>query len=524
MKIALLSNINIEIVKTLLEDVYQVYIPPGYGTWFQEILDRNSGIYQFSPDVVVFIIDANSILRDSKSSSFWEELIAEESKKVISATQNFKDCYSIVSTIDVRRRQIRPLSSSNIERKIECFWNEKIEQLCLNERQMGMLDIKNLVEDIGRLNFYDDKMWYKGNIPHSIKASRAIANEITRLVNAHLLRKKKCLVLDLDNTLWGGVVAEDGIDGIVLGGPKEGSRFVDIQQRISELKDTGVLLAVVSKNNQNDVLSVIRSHPNMVLHENDFIRIHANWNKKAENIRDLAQELNIGLDSIVFLDDNPVEREEMKVLLPKVTTIEPQHATAIFENDIIELYKDHFLCEFLTDEDKQKTLEYIGEQKREELRKISLSLEEYLQKLQIKIYIHRALPEEVERIAQLTQKTNQFNLTTRRYSVEEIKALLNDPLTAIYSVKTCDKYGENGLVLVAIIKKKDKIAFIDTFLMSCRVMGRMIEDTVLALIEESLRSEGLSECIGEYLPTGRNTPVADFFERMEIIVHPMSHL
>jgi len=344
-----------------------------------------------------------------------------------------------------------------------------------------------------------------------MSGEKAIAEEIGRAWNAIKGNRKKCLVLDLDNTLWGGVIGEDGLQGIELSTTKEGSRFRDFQKRIKDLKDQGVLLTIASKNNEEDAMEAIRDHPDMVLREDDFVIIKANWEPKPVNIQKIANELNIGLDSLVFIDDNPIERESVKNALPEVNVPDFPKDTSMLESFVIEISKRYFPVLKLTEEDLSKTDQYKVEQKRNEIKQKSISIEEYLLSLEMKKTFRQIDESDVTRAAQLTQKTNQFNLTTRRYTESDIWNMMKSEDHQVWIGDLEDKFGSYGKVILAIVKLEENTAIIDTFLMSCRVMGRNIEKEFLNEIEKEMVSKGKNRIISEYIPTTKNSVVKDFW-------------
>jgi FkbH-like protein len=345
-----------------------------------------------------------------------------------------------------------------------------------------------------------------------MKAEKVLEQYINRCVDSVKGKRKKCMVLDLDNTLWGGVVGEVGMEGIELSDYKEGARYKDFQKKLKEIKDLGIILAVVSKNNFDDAIKVIREHKHMVLKEEDFVALKINWDLKSQNIRDLSEELNIGLDSIVFIDDNPVERESVKRELPEVTVPGFPQDTSELLNFAVELYHNYFYTLDITDEDTVKTEIYRQNMKRRDAQKSSASYEDFLKSLETKIEIRRISAENVQRAAQLTQKTNQFNLTTKRYSEQELLALIDEEGFEGFVAYVSDRFGDNGMVSVVITKRKtDTEIELDTFLLSCRVMGRFIEEQIIGFIEDLYKKSGYKRLVTYYKPTEKNAPVKDFF-------------
>ncbi|NCU28946.1 MAG: FkbH, partial [Candidatus Moranbacteria bacterium] len=265
------------------------------------------------------------------------------------------------------------------------------------------------------------------------------------------------------------------------------------------------------KNNEEDAMEAIREHPDMVLREDDFVIIKANWERKPVNIQNIAKELNIGLDSLVFIDDNPIERESVKNALPEVNVPDFPKDTSMLESFAIEISKRYFPVLKLTDEDLKKTNQYKVEQKRNEIKQKSISIEEYLESLEMKKTFRQIDESDVTRAAQLTQKTNQFNLTTRRYTESDIWNMLKSEDHQVWIGELEDRFGSYGKVILAIVKLEENTAVVDTFLMSCRVMGRNIEKDFLSEIEKEMTLKGKTQIIAEYIPTPKNAVVKDFW-------------
>jgi len=372
------------------------------------------------------------------------------------------------------------------------------------------------VEQVGRSTLYSNKRWYLGGLRFSTGGEKLIAKALERILDAHLVARKKCLLLDLDNTLWGGVIGEDGLAGIQLSGTGAGARYRDFQLRIRDLAKMGVILGIVSKNNEADALEVFERHEHMALSKNDFAAMKINWSPKAQNIVELAQDLDIGTDSIVFIDDNPVEREAIRTALPEVIVPEFPADTAELPSFIEQVYKDCFFTLESTADDRRRTEVYLANAKRAAERSTTLSVDEFLTGLRTKILFTPVCEEDLPRAAQLTQKTNQFNLTTRRYTEQELRALQATPGAKVFIASVTDKYGDNGKVCVSIVRKEAlDTAELDTFLMSCRVMGRFIEDQILDQLVKELRTNGLSKLRVQFIPTKKNAPARAFIERLQ---------
>ena len=510
--IALLSNITIETLSIEVSKITgeEVYTAPGYNTWVQEIIGAE--FVEQKPSAVFIILDGLQLLGDTLPSNIDEArtIIAGYFEPIKLFVQHHPEIPTFVSSLDIPQNKISPLVSSRIEYKVESYWRSELE-----EERIPIIELAEIARNIGRSKFYSPRMWYLGSIPFSMAGGKAIAQEIGRAFNALKGIRKKCLVLDLDNTLWGGVIGEDGVNGIELSALKEGARFRDFQKGIKDLKNEGVILAIVSKNNKEDVHDAIRKHPDMILRESDFVAILANWDPKPLNIEKLAVELNIGLDSFVFIDDNPVERETVKILLPDVTVPEFPKDTSTLWQFISDISTKYFPLLKLTGEDIKKTDQYRTEYKRAELKKTSSSLEDYLESLNMKLTVREIKEDDIARSAQLTQKTNQFNLTARRYTEGDIRRMSDSKEYKIWIGELEDRFGSYGKVILAIAKLEGSgTANIDTFLMSCRVMGRNVEKNFLDFVESSLAAEGISKIIGKYIDTQKNTVVKDFWTKM----------
>ena len=317
-------------------------------------------------------------------------------------------------------------------------------------------------------------------------------------------------MLDADNTLWGGVIGEDGIGGIQLGSAFPGSAYVEFQRALKRLRDRGVLLAVASKNDPREVDDVFASHDEMVLTSDDIAVWQVNWLSKSQSIEAIAKELNIGVDAMVFVDDSDYELAEVASQVPDVIRLQVPEEVALLP----DLLADSGLFRNLqvTSEDLARTEMIIQERDRRSVES-TMSREEFLVSLELVLNYFQVADEHVGRVAQLTNKTNQFNLTTVRRSEADVRALLADPSYALRAIRVSDKFGDYGLVGVAILRVDGQRAEIDTLLMSCRVLGRGIETGLLAKLAETAKDRGATEIVGRYLPTPKNSQVADLYPR-----------
>ena len=336
-----------------------------------------------------------------------------------------------------------------------------------------------------------------------------------RLVETGLaLQRKKCLVLDLDNTLWGGVLGEDGVDGIKLGGDYPGNAYQLWQRALLQLSLNGVILTVCSKNNENDVLEAWQNNPAMVLKREHFSAMRINWDDKATNIQRLADELNIGLDSMVFLDDNPAERELVRQALSQVEVPDfpdKPYQLMPFYRQLVERY---FRIYAVTDEDRAKTEQYRANALRNSEQSRFVDLDSYLYSLDICIDIKPADDHNIPRIAQMTQKTNQFNLTTRRYGEDDVRLLIAHGWP-VFCINVSDRFGDSGITGTIFLEPlADDAVRIDSLLLSCRILGKGIEEAFLKTVLNLLRLDGIRKVYADYLPTPKNSQTADFYDRM----------
>jgi FkbH-like protein len=326
-------------------------------------------------------------------------------------------------------------------------------------------------------------------------------------------------VLDLDNTIWGGVIGDDGLGGIVLGqGSALGEGFVAVQEYAKELSRRGVILAVASKNDEANAAEPFEKHPEMVLRRSDIASFRADWNDKAGNLRAIAQELNIGIDALVLLDDNPFERALVREELPMVAVPEIPDDPALVPQILADA--GYFEGVAITSEDRERTHQYQSNRARERLMAAATDLDGYLRALKMRMIWRPFDSAGLQRTVQLINKTNQFNLTTRRYSEEGVVAVMNDPRAFGLQLRLLDRFGDNGIIAIIIgrLSEPGGDLVIDTWLMSCRVLGRQVEPTTLNLIAQEAHRLGASRLIGEYLPTKKNGMVRDHYERLGFTV------
>jgi len=379
---------------------------------------------------------------------------------------------------------------------------------------MKILDLESLVMEHGIEKMYDPRFHYIAKTEFGNVGNNIIAQQFAKAISVITGKRKKCLILDLDNTLWGGILGEDGKDHIILSNDGIGKAFYDFQNQILKLYDSGIILAICSKNDIKMALDTIQNHPHMLIREDKLAAVRINWLDKATNIRSIAKELNIGLDSCVFLDDSKHERTLVSATCPEVCIPDLPDDPAYFSSFLANL--EYFETMAITSEDKKRGQMYAQERRRGELKK-NTTLQDFFDSLHIQVNIEKASESTIPRIAQLTQKTNQFNLSTCRYTETEIKQITEDPTYDVLIASTKDRLGDSGIVGVAIIKHEKKICLLNTFLISCRVLVRGIEAAFLGMILKILSKKDITCLKIQFVPSGKNDLVKDFFMANNII-------
>jgi FkbH-like protein len=462
------------------------YIAP-FNQYQQEILDPQSRLKEFQPDIILIALGQKECLSGPEGVT---QLISTASIKYPAAIILVHNC----ALLQPEPIQFLEWNSPASVRLLAAQINCKLAQTAQKLPNVNVLDLESLLQRYGSDKMFDPRFYYLAKMQYSAFGTEKIAQQLASAIAAVAGKRKKCLVLDLDGVLWGGIIGEDGLEHIKLSNDGEGRAFYDFQKMLEKLYKTGTILAVCSKNDERTAMEAIRSHPYMVLREDKFAAFHINWDDKAKNIRAIAEELNLGLDSFVYLDDSPHERELVRKLLPEVTVLDLPEDFSEYPGFLAGL--PFFELFSVTPEDSGRTKMYVQERQRAKLKKDAISLDEFIASLGIKIYVNKADAFAIPRIAQLTQKTNQFNLSVRRYTDTEINVLNNNPLWIVLYVSASDRLGDYGIVGVAIIELHDRKARLDTFLMSCRALGRSIENAFLT---------------AEYIPTNKNTMIEGFF-------------
>ena len=527
-KIALLSSFTINGVKEVLTvkccniGVLPEFYVADYNQYSQEILDTESELYKFESDLVILFIDSRAILGEqyllpySISEKQREDWVKDNSVEIKSLVDRIKE--KLDSKILLHNLEV-PVNSplGIVDNKQEFGFIESVKAInnslmeeFKKDAQVFVFDYDGFCSGIGKKNIMDYKMYYLGDIKIDLQHIPELCDEYLAYIKPLMSLTKKCIVLDLDNTLWGGIVGEEGLKGIKLGPTPEGRPFMEFQKYLLALFNRGIILAINSKNNPEDVKEVFEKHPDMVLKEEHFASMQINWNDKISNMKAIAEEINIGMDSLVFVDDDKLNREMIREEFPEVFVVELPDDPALYLKTMVEI--NDFNTLQITEEDKKKGRMYAEQRKRTEHQKTATDITEYLKNLKMIVTIEKASSFNIPRISQMTQKTNQFNMTTRRYLEEDIKKFSENNNFLVASIRVEDKFGDNGITGAAIVEKEGDKWKIDTFLLSCRVIGRRVEETLLAYILKEAKKENVKLLVGEFFPTKKNAPAKDFYK------------
>lgn len=376
-----------------------------------------------------------------------------------------------------------------------------------------LFDVAHLAETVGLADWHDVTLWNMAKLPFASRFLPLYADHVCRLIAALRGKSRKCLILDLDNTVWGGVIGDDGLEGIVIGqGDATGEAHLHVQRTALALRDRGIVLAVSSKNTDDVARRPFREHPEMLLREDHLAVFQANWNDKATNIKAIAEELSLGLDAMVFLDDNPMERDLVRSMLPQVAVPELPADPALYVRTL--LAAGYFEAIAYSGEDRKRAEFYQDNARRVSLQKQAGDVDAYLASLNMRMTLQPFDETGRARIAQLINKSNQFNLTTRRYTEADVAAAQNDPDAFTLQVRLADTFGDNGMISVILCRRAEDAWDIDTWLMSCRVLGRKVEQAVLQELLAQARQRGIRRLIGTYLPTEKNKLVEDHYAKL----------
>lgn len=511
-------------VRLCLEGLKPEFYWGGYNQYVQEVLDAAGPLYSFRPDIVLLLVRLEELLptfvEEFNQSSFseWEVLLQAKAQ----------DLRELARTIEAKLSS--PVIVQNACLPMDVYWgiydtqhpegqpylvdqfNRALAATCRTLSGTFIWDFHRFVQRKGYEQLFDAKQWAVSKSPYKHSSYPLLVDDLLKYVLSCLGKSKKCLVLDLDNTLWGGVIGEDGMQGIRLGHTYPGNCFRMFQRELLKLHHRGIILAINSKNNEADAWEAIEKHPDMILRRQHFAAAKINWDDKAGNMKALAEELNIGIDSMILIDDNPIECERVRQELPECEVVCLPEQPYLIPSLVDRLPGvDHVR---VTEEDKRKGQMYQAQMARKLHENAYDNLDEFLSSLGIEVSIGPADLFSIPRIAQLTQKTNQMNLTTRRYTEADIAGIVGDAQACVFGVSSKDKFGDYGIIGVCILRFELEQCMIDTFLLSCRVIGKNIEAAVMSFVAECAKTRGATVLRGEYLPTAKNKPAADMYDKL----------
>jgi FkbH-like protein len=525
LRLAILGTSNTQLLKPLLDlacfrdNIDVTLYESDYGQATQEVLDTHSGLHAFKPDVVLFptthhdaalppiSTDADAAVARlvDPITSLWASLRAAMPVHIIQHTFDVP--------VDDNAGLLGSLHPGGRTRILQ---RANLDLLQKAGSGVSLLDLDAVARECGRESFVDHGLWYRVRQHPAPAALPTLVEHQMRHVRAVLGLTRKVLVLDLDNTLWGGVVGEEGPLGVRLGAPDaDGEAHQDLQRAARELKDRGIVLGVCSKNNDADAREPFTRNPEMVLKLEDVAVFRANWQDKATNLREMAAALELGTDSLVFLDDNPAERAWVRQQMPEVSVPEVGSDPTTYAATLARAHVFDALT--LSEEDRLRAADYAANAQRSELQRSSGTMEDFIRNLQMTATIAEFNAPSMARVAQLVNKSNQFNLTTRRYTEEQLRRFREDTAGHVTrSFRLKDRFADNGLigVMIGVVHADRAELVIDSWLMSCRVLGRRVEELMAGEMVDVARARGLARVTGTYIPTAKNALVKDLYARL----------
>jgi FkbH-like protein len=492
-----------------------------FNAYPQEILDEQTSLYRFAPDGVILAARTADLAPDlwnqypDLSQAAVAEAVQRVSHSFVQWVGAFRKRSSAALIVHSLEQPARP-STGLLDAQSGFSQSGAIQQINLELRKIVaahrgvyLLDYDALVARHGRLRWHDERKWLTARMPIAADQLIHLSREWLRFAVPLAGKTAKVLVVDLDNTLWGGVIGEDGIAGIQIGAEYPGAAYQALQRALLDLARRGILLAICSKNNLDDALEALQNHSDMLVRPAHFAAMRINWHDKALNLREIASELNVGVDALAFLDDNPVEREQVRTALPQVNVIDLPPDPLDYASTVRNAPAFQRLA--LSDEDQQRTELYAAQRERSQAQQSFQSKEDFFRYLELEAEIAQAEPATLARVAQLTQKTNQFNLTTRRRTEQQIAEVAARADAQVLTIRLRDRFGDHGLVGIAITHDESETCEIDTFLLSCRVIGRTVETAFLSHVASGAASRGCQLLGGWFLPTNKNAPARDFY-------------
>jgi FkbH-like protein len=526
-RIAILGGSTTTQIRDMLElfllakGIEPVFYESGYNRYSEDVLFGNPELWNFRPDIVFIHTTWHNVSQFPQlleSETEVEPHVRREMARFVSLWEKIHTelgAVIIQNNFDLPRlRPLGNLEASQSFGRVNFLLrlNAEFAKYARSHAHLLINDILYLCAQVGLEGWLGNGYWYNFHMALSPTATAALANNVAAMVKAIYGKSKKCLVLDLDNTLWGGIIGDDGVQNLVLGRDHPvGEAFLDFQRYVKDLQRRGVILAACSKNDAENAEGGF-SHPDSILKLEDFSAFKANWNPKPENIREIAAELNIGLDSMVFVDDNPAERALVAQELPEVAVPDVGSDVSSFA-EILE-HEAYFEVHKLVQDDLGRSAYYNSNAERKASQSSFCNYGEFLASLEMMAEIGPFLPAYLERITQLINKTNQFNLTTRRYTSAEVEAITRDPAFITLYGRLTDKFGDNGLVSVLIGRVFDNAVELDLWLMSCRVLNREMELAMFDALIEQCQARGIRKIVGVYIPTKKNRMVAGHYSSL----------
>lgn len=527
LKVALLGDVSFQHIGALIRALFlrhgidaEIY-EGADGSQNMEARNPDSKLYMFAPDVIVLLSSTQGMREHYYTShtqnSFASEMVTN-TELLWHAIRAHTNALIIQGTIALPYERLFGHYDSHVPHSLSCAVsniNRFLVERAREQKNIRILDIEYIASLVGRWKWFDEKLWAVAKTLSALEYLPVIAQHIADIILSTHGSGVKCVILDLDNTLWGGVVGDDGLEGIRLGhDTPEGHVFSLFQKYLATLKQRGVVLAVCSKNDEETARKVFQKHPDMVLKENDIAIFVVNWKNKDDNIRYIQRVLNIGFDSIVFLDDNPFERNLVRTQLPNVIVPELPEDPADYIKFLSEL--NLFETASFSAEDAKRADMYHEEAARTTFRQEFSNIDEYLKSLEMKACLAQFDEFHIPRIAQLMLRSNQFNLTTKRYSETDCANFMRDEHSYYpFYATLCDTFGDYGLIGIAILRHEGKKALVDSWLMSCRVLSRGMEELMMNHAMAKAQEWGCDTLVGEYIPTAKNTMVKDFFGRFD---------
>jgi len=498
----------------------------------QQILQPASQLYSFRPDWLVLYLGLEQLRPNlegtfafelpKQRSDIQDEIVAEVLALVRSVRANC-GATLLVNNFPVVPRTVLGVGLDPVLKSAVRQMNLKLADELTSVPNCFLYDCDSLWAEVGWSD-RDRRFEMLAQLPFGPKLQPLLVREWLRYFRAVQGQARKCVVVDLDNTLWGGILGEDGPDKIQMGDTPHGRPYRRLQQALQILNRRGLLLAVCSKNNSSDVLAVLREHPDLLLREKDFAALQINWQDKATNLCAIARELNIGLQHMVFLDDNPTERQWVRETLPEVLVPELPADAALVADVLTNCELDTLA---LTEEDLKRTQMYVADRERKKFQATTPTYEQFLQELQLVVQIERLQPSLLDRAVQLCQRTNQFNLTTQRYTSIDLQRMAAAPDTVVLLMNVRDRFGDYGWTGLAIAQHQTGRAIIDSFLVSCRVLGKQVEFALFAAVVDWARQAGCAELYATYHVTPKNAACADFYSNcglQAVAVQPQSYV